>query len=126
MRASFHVWGIFLFRPIVDFQLNFIIIREHTVHDFSSFTFVKVCFTSQEMAVYLGVLRALGRKARLLLVVYKADPLLGAVAALYTLADFCSVRLPAGRGLLTSSAITVDSFGLLSVRSGFAPLFSWK
>ena len=52
------------YRPVIDFQLNFIVNRAHkTVHDFSSFTFVKACFTSQEMAVYLGVPRALETKA---------------------------------------------------------------
>lgn len=35
--------------PTTDFQFSSIMIREHTLYDFSSFEFVKICFITQHM-----------------------------------------------------------------------------
>lgn len=44
----------FLSSEVIDFKLGFIVVREHTLHDFNYFKFVEVCFMAQDM-VYLSI-----------------------------------------------------------------------
>ena len=45
----------FLSSEVIDFKLGFIVVREHTLHDFNYFKFVEVCFMAKIWSILVYV-----------------------------------------------------------------------